>query len=232
MTENIKKLRQIYLTLLHVFDDVCKANGIPWYLWAGTLLGAIRHGGFIPWDDDVDVCVPYKYIDKLLSIKWPKGYTFGQYDPRNNKMYILCMNGTTMVNCKTNVSKKNIHRNGLAGVKLDIFPLYDTPDKSGKGIKRCTTIFDKKDHQLPVSCFGSGATVKFENSYFPIPQDYVTALKITYGEDYMTPKKYIANHKHFIDLYNGQDVYKKGYRKLPSKESFKPTDGEVMFAAR
>lgn len=58
------------LDLLVEFDSVCTRLGITWWIDSGTLLGAVRHGGFIPWDDDLDVCVlasDYRKIRKLLS---------------------------------------------------------------------------------------------------------------------------------------------------------------------
>ena len=226
MEGNIKNLRMCYIELLDVFDKVCKMNGVTWYMWAGTLLGAIRHGGFIPWDDDVDVCIHHSYLNKLISAKWPQGYSFGPY---NSNMYLLCKNGTTMVNCKDKRSRRNVS-NGLAGVKIDIFPLFDTPDKSGKNIKRCTTLFDKKDKQYPLDCFGKPKLAKFEGNFYPIPNDTHTLLKIAYGPDYLIPKKQSGHHLHFIDLNHGQNEYASGALKIPDKKDFKPTDGEVMFA--
>jgi phosphorylcholine metabolism protein LicD len=228
MSDNIKKLRQYYLDLLTVFDKVCKENKIQWFLWAGTLLGAIRHGGFIPWDDDIDATVFRSDIEKLLKAKWPDGYAFGSY--RGDKMYTLCRSGTTMVNCKSKRSRRHIN-NGLAGIKLDIFPLFETVDKSGRGIKRYTTRFDsKKDHQIPAYWLGKGSSAKFEGLFFPVPQSYDDVLKRTYGDDYMTPRKYENHHTHFVDLYHGQEEYAAGKRKIPLSRDFKPTDGEVMFA--
>ena len=54
--DNIE-LRKIQLEILDSIDSFCRENGINYYLFAGTLLGAVRHKGYIPWDDDIDVCM-------------------------------------------------------------------------------------------------------------------------------------------------------------------------------
>ncbi|MBP0961224.1 MAG: LicD family protein [Oscillospiraceae bacterium] len=59
--------------LLAAFYDYCKANMLCCYLIGGTLLGAVRHQGFIPWDDDVDVCMPRPDYERLLDMTVRKG---------------------------------------------------------------------------------------------------------------------------------------------------------------
>ena len=54
----LEEVKQVELEILLVFDRVCRENGLKYSMCAGTLLGAVRHQGFIPWDDDIDLCMP------------------------------------------------------------------------------------------------------------------------------------------------------------------------------
>lgn len=64
----LRQCQLVQLYLLHVFDDICKKNGLLYLLEGGTLLGAMRHDGFIPWDDDLDVGMPRKDYERFLKI--------------------------------------------------------------------------------------------------------------------------------------------------------------------
>lgn len=55
VTPEMKKIWAVELDLLDQLDQVCQKYGIPWYLSGGSLLGAVRHHGYIPWDDDIDL---------------------------------------------------------------------------------------------------------------------------------------------------------------------------------
>lgn len=64
----LAEAKQAMVKMLEVLADVCEANGLRYYLDGGTLIGAARHKGFIPWDDDVDVMMPKPDCGKLKKI--------------------------------------------------------------------------------------------------------------------------------------------------------------------
>ena len=64
----LQEIKEIELDILKMFDSFCTENNIRYFLSHGTLLGAIRYKGFIPWDDDVDLLVPRKDYNRLLDL--------------------------------------------------------------------------------------------------------------------------------------------------------------------
>ena len=65
---DLREHQRALLTLLQAFADVCEQYNISYMLYAGTMLGAVRHQGFIPWDDDIDVILPREDYERFLSI--------------------------------------------------------------------------------------------------------------------------------------------------------------------
>lgn len=78
-TIGLEEQKKILLDILIDFDRVCRANDIEYSIAYGTLLGAVRHGGFIPWDDDIDVIVTreeYNKIKKIMNSELKDNYYF------------------------------------------------------------------------------------------------------------------------------------------------------------
>ena len=65
---DINQMKEIELNILKYVDGICKENNIKYSLAGGTLLGAIRHQGFIPWDDDIDIILVRSEYERLIDI--------------------------------------------------------------------------------------------------------------------------------------------------------------------
>jgi len=119
--------RTILVDLMVEFDSFCRKNNLKYYLIAGTLLGAVRHSGFIPWDDDVDVCMFRKDYDKFIemySASSPK-YKLLSLDTDKNYYYPFAklVNDETVL-----IESENAPRN--LGLYLDIFPFDNCPGET------------------------------------------------------------------------------------------------------
>ena len=68
MVLNVRDIQLINLEMLDAFDAFCKKHGLPYCLCGGTLLGAVRHKGFIPWDDDLDVFMARPDYERLIEV--------------------------------------------------------------------------------------------------------------------------------------------------------------------
>ena len=66
--EEIHQVQRVVYGITIDITNLCDKYDIPYMLTGGTALGAVRHGGFIPWDDDIDMVVSRKYIDELLDL--------------------------------------------------------------------------------------------------------------------------------------------------------------------
>ena len=79
----LQRLQDIECELLKDFDTLCQENGIEYFGCGGTLLGAVRHQGFIPWDDDIDVGMTREYYDRFLEIAQRESEINGKYQLMN-----------------------------------------------------------------------------------------------------------------------------------------------------
>ena len=116
----LQEMKEIEFSLLKEFRTFCEQNNIRYYLAYGTLLGAIRYKGFIPWDDDVDVLVPRKDYNRVIEL-FKDHENIKLYSTERNKKY-----GYPFAKlCDMNTLKiEGIVKNGVVqGVEIDIFPL-------------------------------------------------------------------------------------------------------------
>lgn len=127
----LKEIQQIELNILIFFDEFCRKYDIEYSLFGGTLLGAVRHKGFIPWDDDIDVCMSRPNYEKFkLKMKtelFPKHYQL-LCENQKGYLYPFCK----MIDTRTLVMERGVNSLGLYGVWIDIFPLDGIPENEKK----------------------------------------------------------------------------------------------------
>lgn len=131
-----KNLWAVLLDLLLEFDRVCKGNGIKYMIDGGTLLGAARHGGFIPWDDDIDVIMlreEYEKLDKIASDKFKAPYFWQTYktDKDHGRGFARLRNSSTTYIPMFEMIGSRPAFSHNQGVFIDIFICDNVPqDKS------------------------------------------------------------------------------------------------------
>lgn len=127
ISEKMKKVWTVELDLLEEFKRICIENALRFWVGFGTMLGAVRHGGFIPWDDDMDVWMPREDYNKLLALNLELKEPYFLQTTLNDKDYynsfarIRNSNTTGIL-----VSGRNLCNNGIY---IDIYPL-DGLDKN------------------------------------------------------------------------------------------------------
>lgn len=131
VSTEMKKVWAVLLDMLNEFDKVCRTNGLRYTVAYGTLLGAIRHGGFIPWDDDLDLVMSRDDYDRLCaaaeeSFRPPYFFQTERTDPGFSRPFARLRNsGTTAF--QQIEDYRTIPYN--QGIFIDIFPLDNFPDE-------------------------------------------------------------------------------------------------------
>ena len=155
--EIMKRNWAAQMQVLVDIGEMCAKHNIRWFAYAGTLLGAVRHKGFIPWDDDIDICMPGEdYIKFLYYATDDLKDRYMQLSPYSNgeweqRAITRLVNATNM----TFVSERmdNWHNCPFA-IGTDIFPFYYVPRDKDKEefilslLKKVTALYDVSDYQV------------------------------------------------------------------------------------
>ena len=131
----LRETQEALLGILVEFDRVCREHGLKYSLIDGTLLGTIRHKGFIPWDDDVDVIMPRPDYERFYELVKENKIVFSEHfslsEDRGKKAvcpFLKLLDDRYPIRCTTHIEVPFLY--------LDIFPLDGMPDLPEKKMKK------------------------------------------------------------------------------------------------
>ena len=192
---SLEEIKQTELEILDYIDRVCKENDIQYFLFAGTLLGAVRHKGFIPWDDDIDIFMTRENYDKFISVT---RYNSGRYQTKaleTDKDYYLPF---IKVIDNTTVAVDSVNKNTCEmGVWVDIFPL-DNYVEDEKYARKRRMLFYK---------FGLTVGQRFYASSGSKLRNFVKRLAYLFYFK-KSPRKYALKINEYSKKFNGQKTDK------------------------
>ncbi|MEL3911690.1 LicD family protein [Treponema pedis] len=120
---SLKEIQEESLKILKLVDNICREQGFTYCLFYGTLIGAVRHNGFIPWDDDIDIAMPrndYERLKQYFIVNKEKLMPYVYFDPDTNKDYPYML--ARICNLEFKIETQNEYDSGM-GVFIDIYPL-------------------------------------------------------------------------------------------------------------
>lgn len=178
------ELREAQLVMLDILDEivrVCDKNNIEYWLDSGTLLGAVRHKGFIPWDDDLDIAMERSQYNRFVeACKKDLGREFFaqnfETDKETQAQYLK-------IRHRNSILKTNEREKGHIGIFVDVFPMdsYDAKDESDCNFKLKKRLNNKilffwmkyADLKKPFLKNIKGNTVKLAaKAYFSVARNY------------------------------------------------------------
>lgn len=134
---HLRETQWAELEILTEVARVCEAEGIPYWLDSGTLLGAVRHGGFIPWDDDIDICMPIEEVPRFVKAaqqRLPKHLQVQTPDTEPELRMPVCK--VRNLNSFMVEADDDFAKGYAKGLFIDIFPMHDWPSFGPKFSKK------------------------------------------------------------------------------------------------
>ncbi len=124
---DLRKLQLVQIEILKVIHNFCIINNIKYSIAYGTILGAVRHGGFIPWDDDLDICMLRDDYNKFIEL-WTDTDEYILQNHDTNRDFAQSFTKVRKRNTAF-VQKTDLGKNYHKGIFVDIFPFDRVPEK-------------------------------------------------------------------------------------------------------
>lgn len=146
----LKEIHQIETDILKEVDRICRKENIRYYLAGGTLLGAVRHKGFIPWDDDVDIAMPRKDYEKFLKIMKNGAHDYYKIlalEYRKDYPYTFAK----VVDTRTGFQEEIGKEISDLGIFIDVFPLDGMGNEKKSAMNRMMKIIRLRSRIIEAS---------------------------------------------------------------------------------
>lgn len=163
-----EEIKEYLLGILIYFDEICHKYELKYSLYAGSLLGAVRHGGFIPWDDDIDIMMPYPDYKKFIQvpeINEPSNRYMLHYsttEQLNHEKYVFPF--AKLEDNNTQIKFNSTKDQG--GAYVDIFPITGFPNEK-KNIEAYSRDVLRLRAKIPkATVIGNGFLRKIRNNYY------------------------------------------------------------------
>ncbi|MBQ3231032.1 MAG: LicD family protein [Clostridia bacterium] len=184
--DEIRDYQLAQLELIKMMDKLCAELGLTYYIIAGTLLGAVRHDGFIPWDPDIDIAMPRKDYEKIREYFANNKSERYFYDHYSTEKYHIQPHALVRIKGSHVVfkSSKPRYMPTYDGIYLDIFPLDNAPkekklqEKQMKKIKRLKKIVYIKNARV----------YKNNNLLMKLSKRFVSLLLTPFSFEYLNKK--------------------------------------------
>ena len=139
-TVSTAELQQKMLEILLYFDRFCRENGLMYYLCGGGLIGAVRHHGFIPWDDDIDLFMPREDYERLAEIWAEKADTSRYAYCRTDREHVYHDGGASIRDINTTeINRHSVDEDICHGIALEIMPIDGCPESR---VKRAVQLYN------------------------------------------------------------------------------------------
>lgn len=142
----LDEIKECSIGVLDYIAKICQDNNLTYYLCGGTLLGAVRHNGFIPWDDDIDIMMPRDDYEKLFSV-WPKDCSYGIRYFKNTAIFPIAYGKA--YDLRTVKVEKCRSFGTEMGIDVDIFPIDSIPNDDKETVEFFNEI-EKIDKRLTI----------------------------------------------------------------------------------
>ena len=166
--KDLADYKRILVKELVFFDKLCKSNGIKYFAVGGTAIGAVRHHGFIPWDDDIDVAMLREDYDRFIALKESiKGSQYRILDYHDDGYYLPSAKIVDMHTTLWELEEQPY----VMGAYIDVFPL-DYVDKHGTDLEKEVCHYKKCFEALRQS----KAIMKFSNTVHRLEQGKILSF--------------------------------------------------------